>query len=98
MKPNHLYARLELIPTDLDLAPTVGAKLRRVWKRSRARGHRLGGWLLAYFSGSTAPRISARLDGQGNPVFVAYDPVDRVRHTFSSELELRTWIDQRYYQ
>lgn len=115
MKPNSLYAQLELIvePPASQRSGLRGdaqhGKLRhpsyssdyslgRVWALAKARLSALGQASLNYFCGSTDLRVTVGRDRQGNPQFIAYDPVSHQRHTFSSEQELRVWADSRYYQ
>lgn len=98
MKPNSLYAQLELIPEPSEQPVQTGHSLGRAWAGVKARFGPVGTALWAYFCGSTAPRVRLKRDLRGNPLFIAYDPVSRQRHTFSSEQALRVWADQRYYQ
>jgi len=105
MKPNSLYAQLELITEPIDRQSTVSSdrahstdySLGRAWARAKAHLRPLGSALLNYFCGSTDLRVTVRRDRQGHHQFVAYDPVSQQRHSFSSEHELRVWVDQRYY-
>lgn len=99
MKNYDLYARLELITSDFD--PTYAeqnSRIYQLWTCSKARLQQVAHSFLKYCVGSSEPRISALRDRQGNPYFVAYDPVDNRRHSFASEVELRVWLEQRYYQ
>ncbi|MGF1517402.1 MAG: hypothetical protein ACFCVB_06310 [Nodosilinea sp.] len=98
MKPNSLYAQLELIPEPPEQPVQTGYSLGRAWAAVKARVGPAGMALFAYFCGSTAPRVRLECDRNGNTLFVVYDPVSRERHTFSSEQALRVWADQRYYQ
>lgn len=98
MKPNSLYAQLELIQEPLDSAIQTDYSIARVWVGAKRRLSLLGSALLIYLCGSTDLSVSVKRDLRGNTLFVAYDPVSQQRHTFSSEQELRVWVDQRYYQ
>lgn len=44
------------------------------------------------------PRIIRSRDKFGSPFWTIYDPITRRRIYFSSELEVRAWLDRRYYQ
>lgn len=98
MKPNSLYAQLELIQEPLDSAIQTDYSIARVWAGAKRQLSLVGGTLLTYFCGTTDLSVSVKRDLRGNTLFVAYDPVSQQRHTFSSEQELRVWVDQRYYQ
>ena len=98
MKPNSLYAQLELIPESPEQPTPADYFWGRAWAAVKARLGPAGMALLAYFCGSTAPRVRLKRDRRGNTLFVAYDPVSQERHTFSSEQALRVWAEQRYYQ
>ncbi|WP_008317070.1 hypothetical protein [Leptolyngbya sp. PCC 6406] len=99
MKPNALYAQLELIPADYDQPDHSNDRsVNPVWDAAKQRLGQAGRSLLTSLCGSREPRISVGRDRQGQPLFIAYDPVDQVRHTFHTEQDLRIWLDQRYYQ
>ncbi|MGB3310052.1 MAG: hypothetical protein WBG32_24690 [Nodosilinea sp.] len=107
MKPNSLYAQLELIPEPLERSGRSDYAIGRVWAGAKARFRPMASRLLAYLCGSTDLSVTVKRVGRrsalggdrlGHTVFVAYDPVSQQRHTFSSEQELRVWIEQRYYQ
>ena len=107
MKPNSLYAQLELIQEPLDgQRPALEGQrpiqsnysIARVWAEAKRRLSLVGGALLTYLCGSTDLSVAAKRDLRGNTLFIAYDPVSQQRRTFSSEQELRVWDDQRYYQ
>lgn len=42
------------------------------------------------------PRVSVRRDRHGNPLFHIYDPRTGRSATFSSEAEVRWWLEQLY--
>ncbi len=42
------------------------------------------------------PQVSHRRDRKGNNYFKTYDPETRKSNTFSSEQEIRIWLDQRH--
>lgn len=98
MKPNSLYAQLELIPEPAEQPIQTDYSLGRAWGAVKTRFGPLGIALLAYFCGSTEPHIRLKRDHDGNTLFVAYDPVSQQRRNFSSEQDLRVWVEQRYYQ
>jgi hypothetical protein len=95
MKSN--YVPFNLTSADYDRSPVPNRQVNPIWARARQRLGQAGRSLLAYFFGSTEPQISIRYDSDGQPLFVAYDPVDRVRRTFATEQALRVWLEQRYY-
>ncbi|WP_204102462.1 MULTISPECIES: hypothetical protein [Spirulina sp. CCY15215] len=88
MRNYDLYAQLELIPNHRpSFADVVKKKLAGFGKS-----------FLNFLSGSMQPRITEGRDRQGNLYFRVYDPCDHSRHTFASEMEVRVWLEQRYYQ
>lgn len=54
--------------------------------------------LLDAFARSSEPRIYQKRTHDGKFYFKVYDPVARQTNTFSSETEVRIWLDQRYYK
>ena len=107
MKPNSLYAQLELIQEPLDdqrVAPggqrpiQTDYSIARVWAGAKQRLSLVGDALLTYLCGATDLSVTVKRDRRGNTLFIAYDPVSQQRRTFVSEQELRVWADQRYYQ
>lgn len=102
------YAKLELISPELSRPGAVRPASEPAIRAKAATWlKQVGHSLLNYFCGSIEPKISitqrregpgAPRDGQAWVKFRAYDPVSRQHHTFTSEAELRTWLDQRYYQ
>jgi hypothetical protein len=98
MKPNSLYAQLELIPEPLERSGRSDYAIGRVWAMAKARFRPIASRLLAYLCGSNGLSVTVKRDRQGQTAFVVYDSVSQQRHTFSSEQELRVWTDQRYYQ
>lgn len=55
----------------------------------------LGYRLMSYFSGSTEPQIRQRTYGD-RLIWHVYDPITQQQMQFSSEQEVRVWLDQRY--
>ncbi len=99
MKNYDLYARLELLaPAQQVPANSSQTGHSQRWAATKKRLSQAGQSLLRSLAGSREPRITVRRDRQGNPYFVAYDPVDGQQQTFASEAEVRIWLDQRYYQ
>ncbi|NJL49019.1 MAG: hypothetical protein HC929_18115 [Leptolyngbyaceae cyanobacterium SM2_5_2] len=99
MKPNNLYAQLELISEDFpasgSASSTPGDGVTRLLKQHL---HHWGRSLLVWLCPSMSPRITVRRNRQGQTWFLAYDPVDGQHRRFYSEQDLRIWLDQRYYQ
>ncbi|MBD2111220.1 MULTISPECIES: hypothetical protein [Cyanophyceae] len=98
MKPNSLYAQLELIQEPLDRPIQTDYSIARAWAEAKRRLSLVGSALLTYLCGSADLSVTVKRDRWGNTLFVAHDPVSQQRRTFSSEQELRVWVDQRYYQ
>ncbi|HSM81711.1 MAG TPA: hypothetical protein VLS96_08495 [Nodosilinea sp.] len=98
MKPNSLYAELELIVEPTVQSPRSEYSLGHAWAVAKTRLAPMATALLAYLCGSTDLRVTVRCDRGGNSLYVVYDPVTQQRHTFSSEADLRAWADRRYYQ
>lgn len=98
MKPNSLYAQLELIPDPVARSGRSDYDIGRVWAGAKTCLGPMVSSLVAYLCGSNSLSVTVKRDRQGQTAFVVYDPVSRQRHTFGSEQELRVWADQRYYQ
>jgi hypothetical protein len=57
----------------------------------------VGQLFMPVFASSNEPRIWTTTDCHGNTSWHAYDPVSGARASLGSEAEMRTWIEQRYY-
>lgn len=62
----------------------------------RAKLSVLGAATLKFLVGSNEPTITQKSDRQGNPYFEVYDPFTDSRAFFSSEREVRAWLEERY--
>ena len=51
-----------------------------------------------YFSQRQEPKIWQKRDRYGNLYWVVYDPTTGHSSCFSSEQEVRVWLEQRYYR
>lgn len=84
------YQRLELIPNSdsgPDSGPTHSQNWLSRWKNA----------VLAYLNGSSEPQVwQVHRDGQ--TAWRVYDPISRHQAEFTSEMELRIWLEERYYQ
>lgn len=49
------------------------------------------------FRKANEPQIISRTNSRGNLYFKVYDPQTKWTGTFSSEEEVRIWLDRRYY-
>ena len=99
MKNSDLYARLELITSELEHPTSIhDSRVAQVWAQSKTYLGKVGQSLLQYFCGSQEPQITTKRDRRGNTFFVACDPITQAHYTFTSEREVRVWIEQRYYQ
>lgn len=59
---------------------------------------RIGKVCASFFVGDPEPRIWKIMRADGTTHWRVYDPRSDRRHTFSSEAEVRGWLDRRYYQ
>ena len=50
----------------------------------------------AYYS--REPKITCKKNRQDNCYFQVYDPVSHRSGSFSSEAEVRAWLEERYYR
>lgn len=57
----------------------------------------LGDRAMRFFTGQTEPRIWQRTR-QGQPTWFAHDPITNRTRQFSSEQEVRLWLEKRYYE
>lgn len=57
----------------------------------------LGDRAMRFFTGQTEPRIWQR-HRQGQSLWYAHDPVTNRTRQFSSEQEVRLWLEKRYYE
>jgi hypothetical protein len=58
----------------------------------------IGQNLLRWLSSNLEPRIWQSKDRKGNISWHIYDPVTAQSNHFSSEAEVRAWIDTQYYR
>lgn len=54
--------------------------------------------LVAKLSNSNDPQIQMKYSSSGHEYWRVYDPVTRKTSTFTSEKDVRVWLEQRYYQ
>ena len=55
-------------------------------------------WTRILFQASHEPIIRHRVDLSGVHFYRIYDPVSRTHHWFTSEAEVRTWLEDRHYR
>lgn len=67
-------------------------------KTFRSRLDNLVLQLLNIACGSQSPRIRQRIDRLGNRYYRVYDPSSETHRLFTSEEEMRVWLEERYYQ
>ena len=60
--------------------------------------HQLWNRLINYFTHPPEPKIRKKSNRQGKIWWEVYDPYTNAKGTFSSELEVRMWLDERYHQ
>lgn len=98
MKNYSLYAQLELIETPFETGASGDASLvSRAWKKSKSGLAAIARSLLQSSYGLAEPSIRMRRDRQGKPYFTAYDPFSQTHHRFTSEQDVRIWLEERYY-
>ncbi len=54
--------------------------------------------VLTLATGSSEPVIEKRCDRKGQTAYSVYDPITQQQVDGLSESEVRTWLEQRYYQ
>ena len=69
----------------------AATRLRQIWRSALTR-------LTTYFSASSELRVWTANNAAGQPVWKVYDPMTQTRNEFASELDLRVWLEARYYQ
>ncbi len=56
-------------------------------------------WIDVYFATASDPKVSTKVDRQGNVVYwQVFDPATGRTITFGSEVEVRSWLEYRYYR
>lgn len=82
--------------------PTLGSQpIHRPVEQGPIHGLRqslkqLGDRTMRFFTGQNELRIWQR-SRNGQPLWFAHDPVTNRTRSFHSEQDVRTWLDQRYY-
>lgn len=57
----------------------------------------VSGFIVMSLIPSREPRILRLVDRNGNPYWYVYDPTTQQAIHFISEVEVRKWLEQRYY-
>ncbi|MBE9100089.1 hypothetical protein [Vacuolonema iberomarrocanum] len=94
MKSYDLYAELELITPEAkkeaqQALRAAKSPLKKIWQFAQG--------IQKHWANGSEPRIKQRWDSDGNPYYEVYDPISRQRLHCNSELEVRAWLEQRYY-
>ena len=76
-------------------------QLERSWQRSQRKSwtQQLQGWgakAVAALTQGKAPKVSSVMTDEGLH-WQVYDPVSNQTHNFTTETEVRAWLEQRYY-
>jgi hypothetical protein len=101
MKCYETYAQLELIPVEEAqkvLAPSPNGTAQQRFANLVKLFQRMAENALSFLSGSSDPRIDQWRDTTGKLHYRVYDPTIGQTLHFHSEAEVRSWLDQRYYQ
>ncbi|MBE9180543.1 hypothetical protein IQ268_18440 [Oculatella sp. LEGE 06141] len=83
----NLEAQYRSEPIQPSLQSTVIARLRQTIQA-----------FIVAIAGSSEPQIRQLRDRDGNVQWRSYDPITGQINFFSSEVEVRTWLEQRYYR
>ncbi|WOD37831.1 hypothetical protein [Nodosilinea sp. E11] len=78
--------RLEVLVQPVQGATTLAQTLKQ-----------LGDKTVRFFTGQTEPRIWQR-NRQGQLTWFAHDPMTNRTRQFSSEQDVRLWLEKRYYE
>jgi hypothetical protein len=73
-------------PIRFPAAAAIYPTLRQLWDSA-----------LTYFASSAEPSIRFERTGYGRSQWTAYDPTTQQSVTIDSELEMRIWLENRYY-
>lgn len=57
----------------------------------------IGDRTMRFFTGQTEPRIWQRTR-QGQPTWFAHDPITNRTRQFTTEQDVRLWLEKRYYE
>ena len=60
--------------------------------------HQLWQGFVHYLTQPPEPKVWKKTNRHGEIFWEVYDPYRNLKATFTSELEVRMWLDQRYYQ
>lgn len=86
-----LYKELELIPDTIEEPKfnriNLGVYFSNAWK-----------FICELLATRSEPRIWSTLDQDGNPLWRVYDPITNESCCFSSEKEVRVWLEERYHR
>ncbi|MEM9486101.1 MAG: hypothetical protein AAGA83_20690 [Cyanobacteria bacterium P01_F01_bin.116] len=84
----------------LDSYPSKEQKswIGNYWQRVRLSSKSFWDSALKLATGSTEPMINQQCNSNGQTVYSVYDPVTEQQLDGLSEAEVRTWLEQRYYQ
>ncbi|MEC4804027.1 MAG: hypothetical protein SAJ12_00545 [Jaaginema sp. PMC 1079.18] len=96
MKPTSLSTLHALHnPSQALLQSTLPAK-KSGWQ-PRSPWQKIRDWAYDWFIATREPKINIQRDRAGLVYWSVYDPVKGDRTRFTTEAEVRTWLEQRYY-
>lgn len=105
MKSYDNYAQLELLSThstDSLLYPPTAKPSQpnpvpaQPGKQIAIAARQLGAACVRFLTGDTSPTIRQRRDRSGELYFTVHDPISGANHRFSTEQDVRTWLEGRY--
>ncbi|GAB4364587.1 MAG: hypothetical protein Kow00121_00390 [Elainellaceae cyanobacterium] len=93
------YKELELIPDAMwEQVSNSKSKKVSVMLSIRALLSNLWGFAANILIESDEPQIWKKYDSKGYPFWSVYDPDTKQSYLFSSEADVLTWIEERYYR
>ncbi|HEY9622834.1 MAG TPA: hypothetical protein V6C78_20925 [Crinalium sp.] len=93
MKADAYFLREQKATLSTNVAAPKQVEKSRLWI---AAGEVLGSFF-SHISNTSEPRIWQRRDRSGQLIWHVYDPTTNQSSRFTSEAEVRAWLDQRYY-
>jgi len=95
--------------TGSDISSNIGADassevrsswLSTLWQQLTAHvsPEAIWAYLAKFAIGSSDPVVQQRRDRQGHAYYAVYDPTTGQRSIFTTEAEVRAWLEQRYHQ